>query len=136
MRTPTWSQVEAFCRKDGWEEIRETDHVFYRRVLENGTVLETHRSFSTKKTMRGDRFALILRTQLRVSAADFWASLRSGRPAPRSTAPPRDAPPLLPAWLVRALEREAGQTEAEIAELDEEKARRLLDEHRSRPRDT
>jgi len=53
MRTPTWSQVEAFCRKDGWEEIRETDHVFYRRVLENGTVLETHRSFSTKKTMRG-----------------------------------------------------------------------------------
>jgi hypothetical protein len=38
----------------------------------------------------------------------------------------------LPYWLVRALE-EAGVSQEEIADLDEESARRLLDEIRSRP---
>jgi len=72
MRTPTWGQVEEFCQADGWDQLRETDHVFFRKVLDDGTVLETHRSFSARKGMSADRFALILRTQLKVSAADFW----------------------------------------------------------------
>ena len=38
MRTPTWRQIEEFCHRDGWERVRSTDHVFFRKVLADGTV--------------------------------------------------------------------------------------------------
>jgi hypothetical protein len=39
----------------------------------------------------------------------------------------------LPLWLALALEREAGLTRDQIAELDEDDARRVLVEARSKP---
>jgi hypothetical protein len=134
VRTPTWAQVEEFCRKDRWEEVRATDHVFFRKVLQDGSVLETHRSFSAKKSMSEDRFALILRTQLRVTAAAFWDTLRSGRPAPRPSAPLPASAETLPGWLVQALIHEVGLSAEVIAGLDERQARRLLADFRSQPR--
>ena len=56
MRTPTWGEIERFCRIDGWRETRRTDHVFFERTLVDGTVLQTHRSFASDKAISPGRF--------------------------------------------------------------------------------
>lgn len=136
MRTPSWGEIEQFCRSDGWDLVRETDHSFFRKVLADGTVLETHSSFSSSKTIGANRFALILRTQLRVSAQAFWETLRTAEAAPRPSAPLPDMPPSLPAWLIRSLKREAGLTDDDLSSLSEAAAHQLLVDHRSSPEST
>jgi hypothetical protein len=131
-RTPIWGEIEAFCRADEWELIRETDHTFYRKVLPNGEVLETHTSFSGGKTMSQDRFALILRTQLRVNRQDFWEAVRTGQPVERPSASHEPPPPVHEAWVVLGLTR-YGVTEAEIAGLSPEEARTRLNELWAQP---
>lgn len=84
MRTPTWAQIERFCRIDGWHEVRRSDHVFYEKVLPDGIVLRTHRSFSSRKTMSPGRFKAILRYQLRVTEAQFWEALDTRSAVDRS----------------------------------------------------
>ena len=79
MRTPTWGEIERYCRLDGWRESRRSGHVFFEKVLPDGTVLQTHRSLSKRKTMSRGRFRAILRYQLRVSEGEFWQVLRRGR---------------------------------------------------------
>jgi hypothetical protein len=37
----TWGEVERFCRSDGWRESRRSGHVFFEKVLADGTVLQT-----------------------------------------------------------------------------------------------
>ncbi|MEO9045244.1 MAG: hypothetical protein ABI352_09520 [Candidatus Dormibacter sp.] len=136
MRTPSWGEIEQFCRSDGWDLVRETDHSFFRKVLADGTVLETHSSFSSSKTVSANRFALILRTQLRVSAQAFWDTLRTGETALRPSAPLPDMPPSLPAWLLRSLKREVGLTDDDTSSLSEVAAHQLLIDHRSSPGST
>lgn len=133
MKTPTWGEIERFCRIDGWREARSTDHVFFEKVLPDGTVLRTHRSFASKKTMSPGRFNAILRNQLQVSADDFWSALETGEPVDRPSAPPEPGP-TLPAYLARVLEGELHLPQEEIARLTEEEARRLVEEHWSRER--
>src|SRR6188472_1031507 len=82
-RTPTWAEIEEFCGIDGWTLVRETDHAFFQKVLPSGEVLETHRSFSSNKTMSQGRFGVILRTQLRVTRTEFWHALQTGEPVER-----------------------------------------------------
>ena len=36
MRTPTWREIEEFCREDGWEFVRSTGHAFFRKTLADG----------------------------------------------------------------------------------------------------
>jgi len=84
VRTPTWAQVERFCRIDGWAEKRRSGHVFFERVLPDGTLLQTHRSFSSRKTMSPGRFKAILRYQLRVTEAQFWRALDTREPVDRT----------------------------------------------------
>lgn len=94
-------------------------------------VLETHASFSSKKSMSSGRFALILRDQLQVSQDVFWETLRTGERAERpSTAAPATSP-ALPAWLVRALLRETQLSEAEVGGLDLTRAREMLERQRT-----
>ena len=133
MKTPTWGEVEEFCRKDGWKLVRETNHSFFRKILSDGTVLETHTSFSSGKTMSEGRFALILRSQLQVSSAAFWETLRTGQPAARPSAPLPTVARALPAWVVRTLIEELHLSEQQVAALDEAAARRRIDMHRSKP---
>lgn len=83
MRTPTWAQVERFCRIDGWREVRRGGHVFYEKVLENGVVLRTHRSLSSHKTMSPGRFKAILRYQLGVTEEELWQTLATRQTADR-----------------------------------------------------
>ncbi len=84
MRTPTWAEIERFCWIDGWHEVRRSDHVFYEKVLPDGIVLRTHRSFSSRKTMSPGRFKAILRYQLRVTEEQFWQALDTRSPVDRS----------------------------------------------------
>jgi hypothetical protein len=84
VRTPTWAQIERFCRIDGWREIRRSDQVFYEKVLPDGVVLRTHRSFASRKTMSPGRFKAILRYQLRITEEQFWEALNTRRPVDRS----------------------------------------------------
>ncbi|MEO8897874.1 MAG: hypothetical protein ABI473_04110 [Candidatus Dormibacter sp.] len=104
--------------------------------MADGTVLETHSSFSSSKTVSANRFALILRTQLRVSAQAFWDTLRTGETALRPSAPLPDMPPSLPAWLLRSLKREVGLTDDDTSSLSEVAAHQLLIDHRSSPGST
>ena len=134
MKTPTWNEVEDFCRKDGWELVRSTGHTFYPKVLPDGTVLETHTSFSGDKTMSPGRFAAILRTQLKVSPEAFWETLRSGQPARRPSEPIPQAPPRPPAWVVDALKRQFRMSEEQIAAMSPEEAERYVLERWSEPR--
>jgi hypothetical protein len=131
VKTPTWGEIERFCRIDGWRESRRTDHVFYEKVLADGTVLRSHRSFAGGKTMSPGRFKAILRDQLVVSEDDFWAALETKEPVARPSDPPEVE--ALPAYLVRTLKTELHLSEAEIAELSPEDAQRLVHEHWSQP---
>jgi DNA-binding transcriptional regulator YiaG len=132
VKTPTWRQIERFCGIDGWREVRSTGHVFYEKTLPDGTVLRTHRSFASRKTMSPGRFKAILRTQLRLSEDDFWNALETGEPVARPSSPP-DADATLPAYVIRVLERELHLSQKEIAALTEEDAERRVDEYWSQP---
>jgi len=84
VRTPTWAQIERFCQIGGWREARRTGHVHFEKVLADGTVLRTHRSFASRKTMSPGRFKAILRHQLRVTEEEFWQALDTGDAIDRS----------------------------------------------------
>ena len=134
MRTPTWGEIERFCRIDGWRETRRTDHVFFERTLADGTVLQTRRSFASDKTMSPERFKAILRNQLHVSADDLWRALDTGEPVARPSEPP-DEEAALPAYLARVLKDELHLGETEIAALTPAEAERLVHKHWSRPKE-
>lgn len=38
---PRWKDVKRYCERDGWELYKVTDHYFYRKVLEDGSILRT-----------------------------------------------------------------------------------------------
>jgi len=84
VKTPTWTQIERFCEIDGWSEARRSGHVFFEKVLADGTVLQTHRSHASRKTMSPGRFRAILRYQLQVSEAQLWLALQSRQPIDRT----------------------------------------------------
>jgi hypothetical protein len=84
VRTPTWAQIEKFCRVDGWTEVRRTGHVHFEKVFGDGTVLRTHRSFASRKTMSPGRLKAILRYQLRVTEEQFWEALETGKAVDRA----------------------------------------------------
>lgn len=133
MRTPSWDELREFLKHDDWEDDRATGHDFFEKALPDGEILRTHASRSGSKTMSPGRFKAILSDQLRLSEAEFWEVLRTRSPAPRPSPAPEPAPRSLPLWLAQALDREVGLTREQIADLDEDEARRLLDEARSRP---
>lgn len=134
MRTPDWDEVREFLKYDRWEHDaqRSTDHDYFEKVLPSGEILLTKVSRSGKKTMSPGRFIAILSDQLRVSATQFWDVIRLKEPAERPSPEPEPAPKSLPLWLAQQLER-SGVTAEVIVGLDEDAARALLDEIRSRP---
>ena len=133
MKTPTFDEIEAFLKIDGWGLDRSTGHDFYEKVLPNGETLRSHTSFAGKKTMSPERFKAILADQLKVSEEEFWDALRTKRPVTRSSPQPQPAPTSLPDWLRVALHNDCGLSGEDIGRLTEEEARELLTQHRSRP---
>ncbi len=132
MKTASWAEIEEFCKRDGWEQIRSTDHEFYRKVLSDGTVLETHVSFSSNKTMSPGRFMSILRAQLKVSQEDFWDTLRTGRPAPRPSEPLPE-PQRHEGWVIQVLTMQFGLGPSEIEQLSPEQAKQFIYNHWTQP---
>lgn len=132
MKTPSYDELEDFFKYDQWTEDRSTGHGMYEKVLPSDEILRSHRSFSGKKTMSPGRFKAILSLQLLVSDTEFWEVLRTKKPATRPSPAPEPEPMSLPYWVSSALEA-AGVTQDDLATLDEQAARRLLDEIRSRP---
>jgi hypothetical protein len=119
---------------DRWQHDadRSTDHDYFEKTLAGGEILITKVSRSGKKTMSPGRFSAILSDQLRVSAAQFWDVIRLKKPAERPSPEPESAPVSLSLWLAQQLERAGVKAEA-IEGLDDDAARALLNEIRSRP---
>ncbi len=132
-RTPSWAEIEQFCRIDGWEPVREIDHRFFQKVLASGEVLETHSSFDSRGSMSQGRFNAMLRTQLRVTREMFWETLRAGQPVERPAPVESPSAPRHRAYVLRVLTQELRKTEEEIAQLSAEEGERLVHEHWSRP---
>jgi hypothetical protein len=119
VRSATWGDLRKFLKADGWRLDRTTGDAHDEKLLPDGALLRSKRSVGKDTGAIGrDVFRQILRVQLRVSEADFWATVRSGKPAARPSAPPPPAPGL-PAWLAERLRLEVGLSEATIARLTE-----------------
>ncbi len=38
---PRWKDLKRFCERDGWELYRSTDHYYYRKILDDGSIKMT-----------------------------------------------------------------------------------------------
>lgn len=134
MRTPTWGEIEQFLVPDGgWEPTEGKKHVFYEKTLPDGRVLNTHVSHDRDRSMSPRTFSLICRTQLEVTRDEFWRTIREGKSVRSgATGPVPPKPPSLA--MLRELQRELHLTEAKLAGVTFDEAKRRLDEFHSRPK--
>ena len=35
---PRWKELKRFCERDGWELYKDTDHYFYRKIDDDGSI--------------------------------------------------------------------------------------------------
>lgn len=124
---PTREHHDRFCKTEGWRRVRNarsgtgTHHLTYELDLPDGRILRTRVSWPVDRTDYGRRmWAHVLRDQLDVDEATFWACVRDGVVPDRGMpAPPSEA---LPADLVHLLISNLGLNEAEIAQMSKEEA--------------
>lgn len=67
---PQWKELRRYCENDGWELYKNTDHAYYRKVMDDGTVLRTKVSNSSgeiPKLLWKD----ILKRQLQTTQEEF-----------------------------------------------------------------
>ena len=69
---PRNKDLKVYCEKDGWELARDTDHWYFRKVLDTGDILFTKVSHAVHKEISMQLWAKILKTQLKISEKDFW----------------------------------------------------------------
>jgi len=134
---PSWGDIAAFLAADGWRELPHRGggrqrHLFYEEALAGGRVLQTQISHSGRKTLSPGRFSSIL-GDLEVSRDAFWECIRAGEPVDRPVVV-EDAPVEHEAWVVGVLVSELHLSADEIEALTPERARRIVEEHWSRPR--
>ena len=67
---PTFKELKRFCDNDGWELYKQTDHYYYRKILENGDILRTKVSMGTGE-INGHLWKRILKQQLQVTQEYF-----------------------------------------------------------------
>lgn len=135
MRPSTFGEILRFLKSDGgWASTRGTGHDFFEKALPDGTVLSTHVSHALDKSPGRGRFGQILKYQLKVSEAEFWAVISEDRPArrPQPEAPPQPRP--LTLQIILQLRKELGLTETDMVGMTFDDGLRLLTEHRSKPR--
>ena len=65
-----WKDLKRYCERDHWELYKETDHYFFRKILEDGTVLRTKVSKGTGE-IRGHLWQEILHKQLQTTQEHF-----------------------------------------------------------------
>ncbi len=71
---PTWKELKRFCEKDGWELYKDTDHLFYRKWLPDGSLLRTKVSKGTGE-IKKHLWKEIRNRQLHVSQEEFNSML-------------------------------------------------------------
>lgn len=124
---PTRADLQRFCVNEGWREVRNarggtgTHHVTYELALADGRILRTRISHPPDRTTFGPSvWRHILREQIDVSEAEFWACVKDGvEPRRGRSEPPKDAIPLEVAQL---LINKVGLSEREVAELTHDEA--------------
>ena len=67
---PSWRDLNRFCKQDGWELYKSTDHYYYRKDIPNGTPKFTKVSRGTGEIGRG-LWREILNNQLQVTKEYF-----------------------------------------------------------------
>lgn len=124
---PTRKDHERFCEVEGWTRVRDargragTHHVTYELTLPDGWVLRTRVSHPVDRTDYGrGLWGHVLRDQLDVSEAEFWACVRDGT-APGRSQPAVPADPL-PAELVHLLVHRVGLRDDEVAAMSRAEA--------------
>lgn len=135
MSAPTWGDLRAFCGADHWAPPRQTKHAVYKKVLADGTALQTEASRGKdSENIGAGLFHFILRVELQVSEDEFWEAIRTGEPASRPAHPALPAAPPKPsAGMVFQLRKYLRLTDAEISKLSKDEAVETLKEYFSRP---
>ncbi len=124
---PTRKDHEAFCVAEGWQRVRDargrtgTHHVTYELGLPDGRILRTRISHPVDRSGYGPSlWSHILRDQLQVTEAEFWAAVRENKKPNRGAPEPPAA--ALPADLVHMLIARVGLPEAEVAVMSKDQA--------------
>ena len=126
--SPSWPQPDRavhrqFVVTEGWDEVPSTHHDTYELALPDGDVLRTRisRPPSSKHTYGRAMWAHVLRDQLAVTAAEFWACVNDGVLPDRGgdDAAPADA---IPVDVVRLLVDRVGLTEQQVRGLSVDEA--------------
>jgi hypothetical protein len=128
----TWPQatrrdLQKFCRTEGWDLVRDArgravlHHETYELTLLDGSQLRTRTSRPPNNTPFDARqWSCILRDQLQVTEAEFWAcvedQIRPDRGAPE---PPPEG---VPVSVLRQLQTKVGLDAAEIAAMTKDEA--------------
>jgi hypothetical protein len=131
---PTRAAHDQFCREEGWTVVRNArgkksvHHVTYELVLPDGSVLRTRVSRPPDRTGYGrSMWAHVLRDQLAVDEATFWACVQDGvKPDRGQREVTEDA---LPVEVAHLLVTRVGLSEAEVAGLSREEAIARLNEY-------
>jgi hypothetical protein len=134
----TRSDHETSCVTEGWEPVRDsqgrtgTHHVTYELHLHDGRILRTRISHPPDRATYGKAlWSHILRDQLDVTEAEFWACVQDKmKPDRGKPAAPAEA---LPAELVHLLITRLGLSEAEIRTMNKSDAITRMQEYWSRP---
>jgi len=71
---PRWKELKRFCENDGWELYKDTDHYYYRKREDDGT-LKLTKVFKGSGEIHTSMFQLILKKQLQVSKEYFNSKL-------------------------------------------------------------
>jgi len=67
---PNWRELKRFCERDGWELYKDTDHYFYRKTMDDGSLKRTKISKGTGE-ISSRLWKDILKKQLQVDEAYF-----------------------------------------------------------------
>lgn len=124
---PTRADHQRFRETEGWTQVRNargktgTHHVTHERPLFDGRILRTRISHPPDRSTYGaNLWSHILRDQLEVDEATFWACVNDG------TLPQREEPQqqreALPAGLVSVLLHQVGLSESEVALMTKDEA--------------
>lgn len=67
---PSWRELKRFCERDRWELYKDTDHYFYRKIMDDGSLKRTKVSKGTGEIPQR-LWKDILKKQLQVDEAFF-----------------------------------------------------------------
>jgi hypothetical protein len=124
---PTRADHDRFCRIESWTPVRDatgrtgTHHVTYELALDDGRILRTRISHPPNRSTYGPGlWAHILRDQLDVDEATFWATVRDGvKPSRSAAAPPAET---LPVELAFLLVNRVGLSREQVAAMSKAEA--------------